>query len=121
MNPNPAQGSPTTTANAQTAPANHEDISKAFDTVAPAAASNRLPREPHLALVDLACDFFVAGGGMDRIVADCRAGGEAATVRCVSAEFLLKFKTSYPPRATDQGDIAALCGVLGLPLPDTQM
>ena len=42
-----------------------------------------------------------------------------ATVRCVSAEFLLQFKTSYPPRAIDRQDVAALCGVLDRPVPDT--
>ena len=42
-----------------------------------------------------------------------------ATVRCVSAEFLLQFKTSYPPRAIDRQDVAALCGLLSRPVPDT--
>jgi lincosamide nucleotidyltransferase A/C/D/E len=42
-----------------------------------------------------------------------------ATVRCVSAEFLLQFKTSYPPRAIDRQDVAYLCGLLGRPVPDT--
>lgn len=42
-----------------------------------------------------------------------------ATVRSVSAEFLLQFKTSYPPRAVDRQDVAVLCGLLGRPVPDT--
>jgi lincosamide nucleotidyltransferase A/C/D/E len=41
------------------------------------------------------------------------------TVRCVSVEFQLQFKTSYPPRAIDRQDVAALCGLLGRPVPDT--
>lgn len=42
-----------------------------------------------------------------------------AAVRCVRAEFLLQFKTSYPPRAIDRQDVAVLCGVLGRPVPDS--
>lgn len=42
-----------------------------------------------------------------------------APVRCVRADFLLKFKTSYPPRETDRQDVAALCRVLGQQVPDT--
>lgn len=41
------------------------------------------------------------------------------SVRCISAEMQLRFKTSYPPRAVDRQDVAVLCGVLGLPVPDT--
>lgn len=40
-------------------------------------------------------------------------------VRCVRAEYLLEFKTSYPPRPIDRSDVAALCALLGRPLPDT--
>ena len=39
-------------------------------------------------------------------------------VRCVHADFLLQFKTSYPPRPKDREDIAALCALLGRPVPD---
>lgn len=46
------------------------------------------------------------------VIADVR-------VRCVSADFLLQFKTSYPPRAIDIVDVAALCALLGRPVPDT--
>jgi lincosamide nucleotidyltransferase A/C/D/E len=42
-----------------------------------------------------------------------------APVRCVRAEFLLQFKTSYPPRVIDRQDVAVLCGVLGRPVPGT--
>lgn len=41
------------------------------------------------------------------------------TVRCISAELQLRFKTSYPPRAIDLHDVAVLCRVLGRPVPDT--
>ena len=44
---------------------------------------------------------------------------DGATVRCVTAEFLLQFKTSYPPRAVDRQDVAVLCDLLGQPVPDT--
>lgn len=44
---------------------------------------------------------------------------DGTTVRCVRPEFLLQFKTSYPPRAVDRQDVAALCDVLGRPVPDT--
>ena len=42
-----------------------------------------------------------------------------ASVRCVSAEMLLRFKTSYPPRAIDRQDVAVLCELLGRQAPDT--
>mgnify|MGYP000983253583 CR=1 FL=1 len=41
------------------------------------------------------------------------------TVRCISAEVQLRFKTSYPPRTIDLQDVAILCGLLGRPVPDT--
>ena len=44
---------------------------------------------------------------------------DGATVRCVTAEFLLQFKTSYPPRAVDRQDVAVRCDWLGQPVPDT--
>jgi lincosamide nucleotidyltransferase A/C/D/E len=44
------------------------------------------------------------------------AGGR---VRCISAEFQLKFKTSYPPRETDRADVALLCALLGQKAPET--
>lgn len=44
-----------------------------------------------------------------------------ARVRCVGAEFLLRFKTSYPPREIDRKDVAALCAKLGRDVPETHM
>ena len=41
------------------------------------------------------------------------------SVRCVSAEFLLQFKTSYPPRSIDREDVAALCTLLSQKVPET--
>ncbi len=41
------------------------------------------------------------------------------SVRCISAEMQLRFKTSYPPRAIDRQDVAVLSGLLGRPVPDT--
>lgn len=41
------------------------------------------------------------------------------SVRCVRAEFLLQFKTSYSPRLIDRSDVGALCALLGRPVPDT--
>ncbi len=40
-------------------------------------------------------------------------------VNCVSADVLLRFKTSYPPRPVDRHDVAALCALLGKPVPQT--
>lgn len=40
-------------------------------------------------------------------------------VRCVNAEFMLQFKTSYPPRDIDRMDVAELCALLGRPVPDS--
>ena len=67
-------------AQAQTIPPGHDEVSRAFDAVAPAAANNRLPDEPNLALVDLACDFFVAGGGMAGVCAAIAAARHGAKV-----------------------------------------
>lgn len=41
------------------------------------------------------------------------------SVRCISAELQLRFKTGYPPRAIDLQDVAVLCGILGRTVPDT--
>lgn len=41
------------------------------------------------------------------------------TIRCVHPDFLLQFKTSYPPRPVDRHDIAVLCVLLGKPAPTT--
>jgi lincosamide nucleotidyltransferase A/C/D/E len=42
-------------------------------------------------------------------------------VKCVRADILLQFKTSYPPRPIDRLDVAALCALLGRPVPDTHL
>src|SRR5688500_20409555 len=43
----------------------HQEITKAFDTIAPAGPENRhFAPEPNMRLVELTCDVFVAGGGM---------------------------------------------------------
>lgn len=42
-------------------------------------------------------------------------------VRCVRAEHLLSFKTSYPPRPKDRDDVAALSQLLGLRVPCTHV
>ena len=67
---------------AESAKAGREDISRAFDAVAPAgaAASQRLPGEPNLTLVDLSCDLFVAGGGMAGVCAAVAAARHGAKV-----------------------------------------
>ena len=56
---------------AQSAKAGREEISRAFDAVAPPGepAGQPIAGEPNLTLVDLACDFFVAGGGMAGVCA----------------------------------------------------
>lgn len=41
------------------------------------------------------------------------------TVCCVKAEFLLQFKTSYPPRDVDLRDVATLCNLLGSSIPES--
>lgn len=40
-------------------------------------------------------------------------------VSCVKAEFLLQFKTSYPPRDVDLHDVATLCTLLGCSVPES--
>ncbi|MCC7052965.1 MAG: hypothetical protein IT355_06820 [Gemmatimonadaceae bacterium] len=41
------------------------------------------------------------------------------SVRCVCADALLRFKTSYPPRPIDREDVAELCALLDRPVPET--
>jgi hypothetical protein len=68
-------------AEARTAPPTHEEISKAFDTVAPPQpSSTHLPLEPHMTVVDLACDVYIAGGGMAGVCAAVSAARHGAKV-----------------------------------------
>jgi lincosamide nucleotidyltransferase A/C/D/E len=40
-------------------------------------------------------------------------------VRCITAEWMVKFHTQYEPDADDFRDVLALCTRFGIPLPDT--
>jgi hypothetical protein len=52
-----------------------------FEPIAPAQpSSERFTGEPHLTLVELACDFFVAGGGMAGVCAAVAAARNGAKV-----------------------------------------
>ena len=57
-----------------------DPIRESFKTIAPAVANNRLASDPHLALVDLSCDFFIAGGGMAGVCAAVAAARHGAKV-----------------------------------------
>lgn len=66
---------------AETQTPTREEISKAFDTVAPPQpSSTHLPLEPHMTVVDLLCDIFVAGGGMAGVCAAISAARHGAKV-----------------------------------------
>ena len=68
-------------AEAHAAPPSHAEISKEFDTVAPPAPSSaHLAQEPHMTLVDLSCDVFIAGGGMAGVCAAVSAARHGAKV-----------------------------------------
>ncbi|WP_214405662.1 nucleotidyltransferase domain-containing protein [Pseudonocardia lacus] len=40
-------------------------------------------------------------------------------VRCIAPEWMLRFKTAYPPAAKDLADVRALCAAFGYAVPDT--
>ena len=44
-----------------------------------------------------------------------KIGGQA--VRCISAEWMIKFHSGYPLKEKDFRDVAALCGKFGIDLP----
>jgi hypothetical protein len=72
-------------AEAHAAPPTREEISKAFDNIAPPSPSaSRFTGEPHMTLVDLNCDVFVAGGGLAGVcaaVAVARHGAKVVLVQ----------------------------------------
>lgn len=39
-------------------------------------------------------------------------------VRCIAAEFMVRFRTGYPPRPSDRHDVGLLCEHFGIPLPE---
>jgi len=68
-------------AEARAAAPTRQEISKAFDNIAPPSpSSSRFAGEPHMTLVDLSCDVFVAGGGMAGVCAAVAAARHGAKV-----------------------------------------
>ena len=62
-------------------PPSHDAIASQFDRIAPTEpARDRFAGEPHMTLVDLDCDVFVAGGGMAGVCAAIAAARHGAKV-----------------------------------------
>ncbi len=57
-----------------------ESVRESFKTIAPTTAGSHRPADPHLALVNLSCDFLVAGGGMAGVCAAVAAARHGAKV-----------------------------------------
>ena len=62
----------------------HPDIRDVFERISPAAAHAGVAGEPHMDLVDLACDVMVAGGGLAGVcaaISAARHGAKAVLVQ----------------------------------------